>query len=74
MKLALVIIHSINLTQYSIYVTSWAIVLFLLVCHAVFISYLNDLIYMVSVSVSNHAVCSVHKLERITQDAIRITQ
>jgi hypothetical protein len=29
---------------------------------------------IVSVSVSNHAVCSAHKLERITQDAIRITQ
>ena len=46
MKLALVIIHSINLTQYSIYFTSCAIVLFLFVCRAVFISYLNDLIYV----------------------------
>ncbi len=26
-----------------------------------------------SVSVSSHAVCFEHKLERITQDAIRIT-
>jgi len=29
---------------------------------------------IVSVSVNNHAVCFAHKLERITQDAIRITQ
>ena len=29
---------------------------------------------IVSLSVSNHAVCFAHKLERITQDAIRITQ
>jgi hypothetical protein len=29
---------------------------------------------VVSVSVNNHAVCFEHKLERITQDAIRITQ
>jgi hypothetical protein len=28
---------------------------------------------IVSVSVNNHAVCFAHKLERITQDAIRIT-
>ena len=29
---------------------------------------------IVSVSVNNHVVCFKHKLERITQDAIRITQ
>jgi hypothetical protein len=29
---------------------------------------------IVSVSVNNHAVCFAHKLERIAQDAIRITQ
>ena len=29
---------------------------------------------IVSVSVNNHVVCFEHKLERINQDAIRITQ
>ena len=56
MKLAFFIIHSINLTQYSIYFTSRAIVFFFFACRAVFISYLNDLIYVLIFLMDNQII------------------